>query len=150
MDKQHFEDFEVGHTVEVGEYSVEKDEIQAFAEQYDPQPFHIDEAAAAQSHFEGLIASGWHTAAMTLRMLVDDYFGEQGSLGSPGVDRLEWQHPVRPSDTLSLRVEVLKKTPLEDTDSRGIVSLDITALNPDDAQVLSMDANILFPRNTDK
>lgn len=145
MEKRYFEDFEIGEQSEFGEYEVEKDEILEFAEQYDPQPFHVDEETAAQSHFGGLIASGWHSAAMAMRLLVDEYFSDHGSLGSPGVDELEWRRPVRPGDTLSLRVDVVDKRRLDSSESRGLVTLDIGMYNQNDESVLSMVANVLFP-----
>ncbi|WP_255198693.1 MaoC family dehydratase [Halorarius litoreus] len=111
MPEEYFEDLEIGDTREFGSYEVTKPEVLEFAEQYDPQPFHVDEAAAEQSMFGGLIASGWHTASMTMRMLVDNVMAESKATGAVGVDDLRWSQPVRPGDTLTVETEVLDKEP---------------------------------------
>ncbi|MFB6118533.1 MaoC family dehydratase [Halosegnis sp.] len=108
---QYFEDMTVGDVAEFGAYEVTRDEIRSFAEQYDPQPFHIDAEAAEESPFGGLVASGWHTAAMCMRMLVDNYLSETASAGARGVRELKWIAPVRPGDTLTCRLEVLETDP---------------------------------------
>jgi acyl dehydratase len=105
----YFEDLEVGERDTFGHYEVTADEITGFAEQYDPQPFHVDPDAASDSLFGGLVASGWHTAAMTMRMLVDEQFAEEGALGAVGVDELRWPNPVRPGSVLHVEAEVLEK-----------------------------------------
>jgi acyl dehydratase len=104
---RYFKDMAVGESWEFGEYEVTREEILAFAEQYDPQPFHVDEAAAEASQFGGLIASGWHTASMCMRMLVDNHLSESASAGARGVRDLKWIAPVRPGDTLTCRLEVV-------------------------------------------
>ncbi|WP_433629594.1 MaoC family dehydratase [Halomicrococcus sp. NG-SE-24] len=134
---------------EFGRYEVTKEEIIEFARQYDPQPFHVDEAAAADSMYDGLIASGWHTCAMTMRMLVDNVIGETGSLGSPGVDEIQFRRPVRPGDVLSVRSEVTGKRPLEDDRTRGLVQSHVETLNDDDTVVLSMDTAMFVRRHPD-
>jgi acyl dehydratase len=141
--------FTVGNVEEFGRYEVTKEEIIEFATQYDPQPFHVDEAAAADSAYDGLIASGWHTCAMTMRMLVDGVLGEAGSLGSPGVDELRFRRPVRPGDVLSVRSEVTGKRPLEDDRTRGLVESHVETVNGDDAVVLSMDTAMFVRRDPD-
>jgi acyl dehydratase len=95
-----YEDFAVGDTVEMGRRLVDRDEVIAFARAYDPQPFHVDEQAARESFFGGLIASGWHTCAMVMRMMCDSYLLDAASLGSPGVDQVRWLKPVRPGDEI--------------------------------------------------
>jgi acyl dehydratase len=105
---RYFEDIEVGDVVEFGSHTVTREEIVAFAEQFDPQPFHVDEAAAEASQFDGLIASGWHTASLCMRMLVDNYLSESASAGARGVEELRWLRPVRPGDTLTCRLEVVE------------------------------------------
>jgi acyl dehydratase len=105
----YFEDLEVGERESFGRYEVAADEITDFAEAYDPQPFHVDPDAASESPFGGLVASGWHTAAMTMRMLVDAQFTEDGALGAVGVDELRWPNPVRPGDVLHVEAEVVEK-----------------------------------------
>jgi acyl dehydratase len=117
---QRFEAVTVGETFELpGSYEVTKEEIIEFAEQYDPQPFHVDEAAAADSMFGGLVASGWHTCSMAMRLLVDGYLSESGSQGALGVDDLRWHQPVRPGDVLRLRTEVRDTEPWNE--SMGLV-----------------------------
>jgi acyl dehydratase len=142
---RYFEDFAVGDTFELGTYEVTADEIRSFAEQYDPQWFHTDpERAREESMYGDLIASGWHTAAMTMRLLVDGLFADAASLGAKGVDELRWWKPVFPDDTLSARVDVV------DTDAerpeRGLVRLSVTTTNGDGDRVFSMVANVLFAR----
>jgi acyl dehydratase len=115
-----FEDFTVGSVEEFGRYDVTEEEVLTFAEQYDPQWFHTDpDRAREESMYGGLIASGWHTTAMMMRMLVDEFLSETASLGAKGVDELRWRRPVRPGDTLSLRLEVLSKK--AERPDRGLV-----------------------------
>ncbi|MFC7177605.1 MaoC family dehydratase [Halosegnis marinus] len=107
----YFEDMAVGDTMEFGSHTVTREEILDFAEQFDPQPFHVDEEAAERSQFGGLIASGWHTASLCMRMLVDNHLSEAASAGARGVRELKWIRPVRPGDTLTCRLEVLDTDP---------------------------------------
>jgi acyl dehydratase len=100
---------------------VTRDEIVAFAREFDPQPFHIDEAAAAHTIYKGLIASGWHTIAIYMRLMWDSYLKDTMSLGSPGVDEVRWLKPVRPGDTLRARFTVLEAAPSRSKPDRGIV-----------------------------
>jgi acyl dehydratase len=117
---QRFEEVTVGEAFELpGSYEVTKEEVIEFAETYDPQPFHVDEEAAAESMFGGLVASGWHTCAMAMRLLVDGYLSESGSQGALGVDDLRWHQPVRPGDVLRVRSEVQEKEPW--SESMGLV-----------------------------
>jgi acyl dehydratase len=134
----------VGTVLEFGSYEVTREEIVSFAEQYDPQPFHVDESAAGESMFGGVVASGWHTCAMTMRLLVDNYLNESGCMGSPGIDSLRFPEPVRPGDALSVRVEHVDKEPWDE--GRGVVTSDVTTTNDDDDTVLRMEAMALFPR----
>jgi acyl dehydratase len=136
MPAEYYEDISVGDTNEFGSYTVEKEDIVSFAEQYDPQPFHIDEDAAEQSMFGGLIASGWHTAAMTMRMVVDNTLQDSNAEGAIGVDELRWKQPVQSGDTLSVRTEVLEKEPWND--DLGLVHSGTTVYNQDDTEVMSM------------
>ncbi|WP_410767212.1 MaoC family dehydratase [Haloferax sp. DFSO60] len=120
-----FEDLSVGDTYEYGTYDVTEDEILEFAEQYDPQWFHTDpERAEEESMYGGLIASGWHTVAMTMRLIVDGYVGDMESLGAKGVDELRWWAPVSPGDALSIENEVLELTP--ESESRGLAKIKTT------------------------
>ncbi len=118
----HWEDFEVGQRMEGGSRTVSAEEIVAFAAQWDPQPFHIDESAAKASIFGGLVASGWHTACIAMRLAVDGIVREVANLGSPGVDEIRWLVPVRPGDTLTLSVQIVEKEPSSRPD-RGKVKI---------------------------
>ena len=106
--KYYWEDFYPGQVLETGGYSLSEEEIIEFARKYDPQPFHTDKDKAKQSYFNGLIASGWQTASVAMRMICDLYLLDAASLGSPGVDELRWVKPVRPGDTLRLKATVLE------------------------------------------
>jgi acyl dehydratase len=141
---EFYDDLTVGDTASFGTYQVTRDEIVSFARQYDPQPFHTDEAAAESSMFGGLVASGWHTAAMTMRLLVDNYLSGSGALGALGVDELRWPTPVEPGDELGVRIEILEKEVWDET--RGRVATEITTTNDDGAVVLSMVAQVLWRR----
>ena len=114
-----FEDLSVGDAASFGRRRVTEAEVVEFAERYDPQWFHTDPERAADSMYGGVIASGWHTASMTMRMLVEGYLGDLATLGAKGIDELRWRRPVRPGDVLSVRTEVLEKIP--ETDERGTV-----------------------------
>ncbi|MCB1169684.1 MAG: MaoC family dehydratase [Leptospiraceae bacterium] len=107
----YYEDIEVGQAFELGSYTVTEEEILEFARKYDPQPFHIDPEAARDSMFGGLIASGWHTASICMRLYVDTILNRSASMGSPGLDQLRWKRPVRPGDTLTGRFRVTERRP---------------------------------------
>jgi acyl dehydratase len=117
----YFEDFPPGDVRESPARTVTRDEIIAFAREFDPQPFHVDEAAAEHTIFKGLIASGWHTIAIYMRLMWDSYLKDTMSLGSPGVDEVRWLKPVRPGDTLRVRFTVLEAVPSRSKPDRGIV-----------------------------
>lgn len=117
----YFEDFEVGKTIEVGQRSVTEEEIIAFAKQFDPQPFHVDKEAAAKSIYGGIIASGWHTCSMMMRMMVDSIVSSASSLGSPGLDEVRWLKPVRGGDSLTVSTTVLEAKPSASKPDRGVV-----------------------------
>lgn len=141
---RYFEAIEVGETDAFGHYEMDHEEMVAFAERYDPQPMHLDEAAASESMFGGLVASGWHTASATMRMLVDDYIGDSRVLGAAGVDELRWTAPVRPGDELSVELEVLATEPWDD--ERGLVESHITTSTAEGTTVLTMVAKVLWER----
>ena len=106
----HYEDIEIGTRQSFGRYEVTGDEVRAFAEKFDPQPFHLSDEAAAKTHFGRISASGWHTCSMTMRMLVENMsVVEQAGLGSPGIDHLRWVKPVYPGDILRCETEVIEK-----------------------------------------
>lgn len=134
----YYEDIEVGHSRDCGSTTVTREELLSFAEQFDPQPIHTDPEAAAESMYGGLIASGWHTAALSARLLVEGFMNETASLGGRGMDDLRWHTPVRPGDTLSVRVEVLDKQPHERNPGMGHTRVGVTTTNGDDETVLTM------------
>ncbi|HPU51337.1 MAG TPA: MaoC family dehydratase, partial [Burkholderiaceae bacterium] len=117
---RYFEDYPQGAVFELGSIEVDPDEVQSFAERFDPQPFHVDPAAAAQSPYGGIIASGWHTASLMMRLLALGYLSPASSLGSPGIDELRWLLPVRPGDRLSGRATVLSAQPSRSKPDRGV------------------------------
>jgi len=127
--KWYFEDFEIGRSIEVGSFTFSEEEIVAFATQFDPQPFHINREAAAKSIYGGLIASGWHTCSMMMRLMVDNFLREAASLGSPGVDELRWLKPVRAGDTLTVTNTVLDARPSTSKADRGVVHTEWRAVN---------------------
>lgn len=137
-----FEDYTPGFCEEFGHYEVTEEEILDFARKYDPQPYHIDKDAARESIFGGLCASGWHTCAMTMRMMVD-HLAETGaaSLGSPGIDQIRWLKPVRPGDVLRVRSEVIETRPLKRRPGMGVVKSSYTVLNQDDEPVMTFIGN---------
>ena len=140
----YYEDIEVGDTESFGSYDVTTEEVLEFAEQYDPQPFHTDPAAAAESQFGGLIASGWHTCSMTMRMLVDNHFDDSASMGAKAIEELRFPQPVRPGDTLSVETEVLEKS--VDNEARGTVRGRTETRNQDGTLVLSMVSHVMYAR----
>ncbi|HEX6212301.1 MAG TPA: MaoC family dehydratase [Methylomirabilota bacterium] len=117
----YFEDFPPGDVRESPPRTVTRDEIVAFARQFDPQPFHLDEAAARRTIYGGLLASGWHTCAVYMRLMWETFLKDTASLGSPGVDEIRWIKPVRPGDTLRARFTVLEAIPSRSKPDRGIV-----------------------------
>ena len=117
----YFEDYVPGHTFDCGSFPIGEAEIIAFAKEYDPQPFHIDPVAAADGPFGGLIASGWHTTSMTMRLLVEHFISPETGLGAAGVDEIRWPRPVRPGDTLHVRATVLEARRSKSKPDRGIV-----------------------------
>ena len=140
IEDRYLEDYVKGAVYEFGSVRVEEDEVIAFARRFDPQPFHTDPDAARQSIYGGLIASGWHTASMMMRLFVDHYLSHVASLGSPGVDDLRWMKPVFPGDELSLRVTVTEVTRSRSKPDRGILRSFIEVLNQRGEVVMSMKA----------
>jgi acyl dehydratase len=139
MPELYWEDFEPGQVIEIeGTTTLTKDEIMEFAREWDPQPFHIDEAAAEKSIYGGVIASGWHTGAATMRLLVDGLLGKTASLGSPGLDEMRWLKPVRPGDTLRARAVVHETRPSRSKPDRGTVKVTWETYNQDGEKVMTM------------
>jgi acyl dehydratase len=138
MPELYFEDLQAGQVVELGSHTISEEEIVAFAREWDPQPFHVDPEAARESIFGGLIASGWHTGAMWMRLYVDSLLDGAASMGSPGIEELRWLAPVRPGDTLSGRLTVLETTPSDRRPDRGTVRIRGEMVNQDGVTVMSM------------
>jgi acyl dehydratase len=134
---RYFEDYVEGDVHRFGSIAVEADEVITFAKRFDPQTFHVDPDAAKLTPFGGLIASGWHTAALTMRMFAEHYLTHVASFGSPGLDELRWLKPVRPGDTLSVRATVLKSTPSKSKPDRGAVTSLVEVLNQLDDVVMT-------------
>ena len=128
-EERYFEDYLPGAVHEFGSIMIEEAEINEFAQRFDPQPFHTEPEAAKQSAFGGLIASGWHTASLAMRLLVDHYVSRVASLGSPGVDELRWRKPVRPGDSLSIRVTVLESKLSRSKPDQGTIRSYVEVLN---------------------
>ena len=143
---RYFEDFQVGQVHELGTYVVSREELLAFARQYDPQPFHLDEEAGRQSIYGSIIASGWHTAAICHRLLVESLLQDSSSMGSPGLDELRWLLPVKPGDTLSVRIEVLATTPSRSKADRGSLKTRMEVRNQRGEVVMTESATVLFRR----
>ena len=135
---RYFEDYIPGAVFEYGEIRVDEAEITEFASRFDPQDMHVDPEAARRGRFGGLIASGWHTGAMMMRLLADNFLPKAASLASPGIDELRWLHPVRPGDLLRIRVTVLEATPSRSKPDRGMVRTLIEVLNQDGSVVMSL------------
>ena len=141
----HYEDLEVGTRASFGRYEVTREEVIAFAKAYDPQPFHLDDAAAAATHFGRLSASGWHTCAMTMRMLVENMSDvQQAGLGSPGIDNLRWVKPVYPDDILRVETEVTEKRRSQSKPWLGLFKSRVRVFNQADEIVLEMVSNGLI------
>ena len=118
---RYFEDFTPGDVIELGSRTISKERILAFAREFDPQPFHTDEEAATRSIYGGLLASGWHTGSLLMRILYDGLLKDTASLGSPGIDELRWLEPVRPGDTLTARMTIVEAIPSRSKPDRGLI-----------------------------
>ncbi|HWC24753.1 MAG TPA: MaoC family dehydratase [Flexivirga sp.] len=136
-DDRRLEDYVVGNTATYGPISATGDEILDFATKFDPQPIHIDEAAAAAGPFGGVIASGWHSASLMMRLYVDHYMSHTASLGGPGIDELRWTAPVRPDDRLTLRTTVLETRPSRSKPDRGLLRTQCEVTNQDGVVVMT-------------
>jgi acyl dehydratase len=146
MSERYLEEFAAGQTFGSGRRRIDDGEIKAFAREFDPQPFHLGEAAARDSLFQGLAASGWHTAALTMRLLVESELKPAGGLIGAGCEELRWPRPVRPGDELRLETEVLEVRPSKSRPSQGLVKLRTTTLNQNAEAVQIMVATIIVPR----
>jgi acyl dehydratase len=144
--ERFFEDYPVGEIAEFGDYLITEAEVLSFAAQYDPQPFHLDQAAGADSIYGGLIASGWMTASVAMRMMVDHYISPRSSMGSPGIDELRWLRPVRPGDRLRLRVSVVDARASQSKPDRGMVQFLEEVVNQEGTTVMTLKGFGMYAR----
>jgi acyl dehydratase len=142
----YLEDFAVGQTFSSGRSRIDEERIKSFAAEFDPQPFHLDAAAAEDTIFRGLAASGWHTAAVTMRLLVESDFRPAGGVVGAGFDEIRWPRPVRPRDELHVESEVLEVRPSRSHPDRGLIKLRTTTLNQNGEAVQVSVGNLLVPR----
>lgn len=140
----YFEDYEPGSVHEFGSIRVDEEEVLAFGRRFDPQVFHTDPEAAERTEYGGLIASGWHTAGLMMRLYSDHYLSKVATLVSPGVDNLRWLRPVRPGDELSLRVTVAEARRSRSKPDRGLVRSDVEVLNQRGEVVMTLSALNFF------
>src|ERR1700721_3692585 len=148
--ERYLEDFAVGETFGSGWLRIDKERTLAFAAEFDPQPFHLDEAAARRSIFGGLTASGWHTAAVTMRLLVESELKPAGGIIGAGLDECRWPRPVRPGDELRIECEVIEMRPSKSRPEQGLIKLRTTTLNQDGEAVLLHVVNLVVPRRKER
>ena len=146
MSARYLEDFSPGQKFGSGRLRVERDRIKSFAAEFDPQPFHLDEEAARVSFFSGLAASGWHTAALTMRLLVESELEPVGGIVGAGFDEFRWPRPVRPGDELHLESEVLEVRPSKSRPDQGVIKVRTTTMNQNDEPVQISVGNLIVPR----
>ena len=145
----YFEDLKPGSTASFGAYQVTREEVIDFARKYDPQPFHLSDEAAAQTHFGRISASGWHTCAMVMRMMIDNITERrQAGLGSPGLDELRWLKPVYPGDTLRVETMLIDKTPSRSRPEMGSFRSEVKVFNQDNLMVATMKSIGLIRRRS--
>jgi len=146
MTERYLEDYAVGQTFTSGRMRVDKERIKAFAAEFDPQPFHLDEALAAGTIFRSLAASGWHTAALTMRLLVDGELKPAGGIVGTGFDEFRWPRPVRPGDELHVESEILEVRSSKSRPDQGLIKVRTTTLNQNNEAVQVQVGNLLVPR----
>jgi acyl dehydratase len=146
LSERYLEDFAVGQTFGSGRLKIDKERVLAFAAEFDPQPFHLDEAAARRSIFGGLAASGWHTAAVTMRLLTESELKPAGGIIGAGLDECRWPRPVRPGDELRVECEVLEVRPSKSRPEQGLIKLRTTTLNQHGEAVLVHVVNLVVLR----
>lgn len=144
----YWEDLPLDAVIELGSFEVDRGEVIDFASKYDPQPFHLDDAAAARSMFGRLAASGWHTCAMVMGLMTRNFLLQSSSLGSPGLEKLKWLKPVYPGDTITVRQKVIESRPMNSRPDVGLVRTVWEAFNQHGEQVLMMDGYGMFRRRT--
>jgi acyl dehydratase len=142
----YLEDLSVGQTFHSGSVTIDVERIKAFAADFDPQPFHLDEAAAGRSLFGRLVASGWHTAVLSMRLMVESDFKIAGGLIGIGVEAIRWPRPVYPGDVLRVESEIVEARPSQSNPDRGIVRIRNTTLNQDNLPVMIQTASLVVPR----
>lgn len=147
---RYFEDIEVGQRREVGRFELSRDEIISFAELYDPQPYHTDPDAAADSAFGELVASGWQTLCSTTRFAVEEFRRQVVTMGGLGIDNLQWTTPVRPGDEITVYDEVVEKRLSESKSDRGLMRERITGINQSGEQVIRYEVVTLVRRDPDR
>lgn len=148
IDERYFEDYLAGETYEYGHLTMTEAEILEFAARFDPQRIHTDKAYAEAGPFAGLIASGWHTAGLAMRLLVDHYLSHCASLASPGLDEIRWPAPTRPGDTLRLRVTIAQTRPSRSKPDRGLIVTHGAVINQDEVVVMTYKAMNMMARRT--
>jgi len=146
MSTRYLEDFEVGQTFRSARITVDADQIKRFAAEFDPQPFHLDERAAANSIFRGLVASGWHTTAITMKLLVEGELTPAGGIVGVGADEIRWPRPVRPGDELRVECEVIDARASKSRPEQGVVRLKVTTLNQQNEVVQTFMPTLIVPR----
>jgi len=146
MSGRYLEDFAVGQTFGSGRLRISKEQVRAFAAEFDPQPFHLDEEAAQNTIFKGLAASGWHTAALTMRLLVESELKPAGGIVGAGFDEFRWPRPVRPGDELHIESEVLEVRASRSLPNQGLIKVRTMTLNQDNEAVQVQIANLIVPR----
>ena len=146
MARLYYEDIETGEVRDLGSHQVSKTEMRTFAERYDPQPIHIDESVAAESIYGGIIASGWYTASVCMRLLVDGFLLETASMGSFGLEELRWSTPVRPCDQIRVSNRIIEKRTSSSRDDRGYVKNELVGENQDEEEVIRWTATNIFER----
>jgi acyl dehydratase len=150
MTERYLEDFAVGQRFSTGRHIVDDEQIKTFAAEFDPQPFHVDETAAAKSIFRGLAASGWHTAAITMRLLVHGDLRPAGGILGLGLEEMEWPRPMRPGDELHVETEILQVRPSASKPNQGLLKVRNTTFNQKGEAVLSQTVNLLVLRRSTK
>src|SRR5271166_3058155 len=148
MTQRYLEDFAVGQTYGSGRLRIDRERMQSLCRQFDPQPFHLDEAAAQETVFRGLAASGWHTAALTMRLLVEGELRPAGGIVGAGFDEFRWARPVRPGDELHLESEILEVRPSKSRPGQGLIKVRTTTFNQHGEPVQILIANLVVPRRS--
>jgi acyl dehydratase len=147
MSKLFLEDLEAGQIYPLGSWTLTEAEIIAFAERYDPQPFHVDPDAAAATIYGGVIASGWQTVCVFTRLFVDGLLSRSAAMGSPGLDELRWLKPVRPGEKLDAKVEIVEVRPSRSKPDRGLAKLRCVVADAGNEEVMTFVANVLFQKH---